>query len=53
LNTTLIRENPLETKRTNELRIWFDNGGGQSMDLIDMSKGIENNSNRMRSIVFL
>lgn len=48
LNTTLIRENPSETERTNELTNWFDNGG-KSMDLIDLSKGIEN-SNRTKSL---
>ncbi len=38
VNSTLIRQDPTETQRTVELRVWFDNEG-KSMDLPDLSKG--------------
>jgi len=40
LNTTLISQDPTETERTVELRVWFDNEG-KSMDLPDLSKGAD------------
>ena len=38
MNSTLIRQDPTETPRTVELRVWYDNEG-KSMDLPDLSKG--------------
>ena len=40
LNSTLICQDPAETPRTVELRVWFDNEG-KSMDLPDLSKGAD------------
>ncbi|CAF4765905.1 unnamed protein product [Rotaria sp. Silwood1] len=41
INSTLIRQDPTETQRTVELRVWFDNEG-KSIDLPDLSKGADN-----------
>jgi hypothetical protein len=40
VNSTLVRQDPTETQRTVELRVWFDNEG-KSMDLPDLSKGAD------------
>ncbi len=48
INSTLIRQDPTETPRTVELRVWFDNEG-KSMDLPDLSKGADL-ANRQSSI---
>ncbi|UJR37326.1 hypothetical protein I4U23_030034 [Adineta vaga] len=40
MNSTLLRQDPTETSRTVELRVWFDNEG-KSMDLPDLSKGAD------------
>jgi len=40
LNSTLIFHDPIETPRTVELCVWFENEG-KSMDLPDLSKGAE------------
>ncbi|CAF0927115.1 unnamed protein product [Adineta ricciae] len=40
MNSTLIRQDPTETPRTVELRVWFDNEG-KSIDLPDLSKGAD------------
>ena len=40
LNSTLIAQDPADTPRTVELRVWFDNEG-KSMDLPDLSKGAD------------
>lgn len=39
-NNTLICQDPADTPRTVELRVWFDNEG-KSMDLPDLSKGAD------------
>ncbi|CAM4870960.1 unnamed protein product [Rotaria socialis] len=39
-NSTLMRQDPTETERTVELRVWFDNEG-KLMDLPDLSKAGE------------
>ena len=39
-NSTLVRQDPTETQRTVELRVWFDNEG-KSIDLPDLSKGAD------------
>lgn len=46
-NTTLIRQNPMETPRTAELRVWFDNEG-KSMDLPDLSKPSDTNNRQSK-----
>lgn len=40
MNSTLICQDPADTPRTVELRVWFDNEG-KSMDLPDLSKGAD------------
>lgn len=40
MNSTLIRQDPTETERTVELRVWYDTEG-KSMDLPDLSKGAD------------
>ena len=40
MNSTLICQDPVETPRAVELRVWFDNEG-KSMDLPDLSKGAD------------
>ena len=46
-NTTLIRQDPTETPRTVELRVWFDNEG-KSMDLPDLSKSSDTNNRQSK-----
>jgi hypothetical protein len=51
MNSTLIRQDPTETQRTVDLRVWYDNEG-KSMDLPDLSKGADI-TNRQGSFKYL
>ncbi len=46
INSTLIVQDPANTPRTVELRVWFDHEG-KSMDLPDLSKGADVGNRQM------